>query len=99
MTAKRAAALAELPAFRESGIDYETGTWFGVPVPTGTPRENVTTLHAEITGILRLPDVQERITGEGADSIGNTPAEFQAFIKNEAAKVAKVVKAVKITVN
>ena len=97
-SAKRTAALPELPTFRESGIDYETGTWFGVLVPTGTPREIVATLHTEIARIVKLPDVQERIAGEGADPIGNTPAEFQAFIKSEAAKLGKVVKAAKITV-
>ena len=97
-SAKRTTALPDLPTFRESGIDYETGTWFGVLVPTGTPKEIVTTLHAEIARILKLADVQERIAGEGADPIGNTPAEFQAFIKSEAAKLGKVVKAAKITV-
>jgi tripartite-type tricarboxylate transporter receptor subunit TctC len=97
--AKRTAALPELPTFREFGIDYETGTWFGVLVPSGTPREIIIMLNAEIARILHLPDVQERIAGEGADPVGNTPAEFQAFIKNEAAKLAKVIKASKITVN
>ena len=98
-SAKRTAALPDLPTFRESGIDYETGTWFGVLVPTGTPKEIVAKLHGEIARIVKLPDVQERIAGEGADPIGNTPAEFQAFIKSEAAKAAKVVKAAKISVN
>lgn len=98
-SAKRTAALPDLPTFRESGIDYETGTWFGVLVPAGTPKEIVTKLHGEIARIVKLPDVQERIAGEGADPIGNTPAEFQAFIKSEAAKAAKVVKAAKISVN
>jgi tripartite-type tricarboxylate transporter receptor subunit TctC len=97
--AKRTAALPELPTFREFGIDYETGTWFGVLVPSGTPREIIIMLNAEIARILHLPDVQERIASEGADPVGNTPAEFQAFIKNEAAKLAKVIKASKITVN
>jgi tripartite-type tricarboxylate transporter receptor subunit TctC len=97
--AKRTAALPDMPTFRESGIDYETGTWFGVLVPTGTPKEIVAKLHGEIARIVRLPDVQERIAGEGADPIGNTPAEFQAFIKEEAAKAARVVKAAKIVVN
>ena len=98
-SAKRTAALPDLPTFRESGIDYETGTWFGVLVPTGTPKEIVAKLHGEIARIVKLPDVQERIAGEGADPIGNTPAEFQAFIRSEAAKAAKVVKAAKISVN
>jgi tripartite-type tricarboxylate transporter receptor subunit TctC len=97
--AKRTTALPELPTFREFGIDYETGTWFGVLVPTGTPREIIVMLNAEIARILHLPDVQERIAGEGADPVGNKPPEFQAFIKNEAAKLAKVIKVSKITVN
>jgi len=98
-SAKRTAALADLPTFRESGVDYETGTWFGVLVPAGTPKEIVAKLHGEIARIVKLPAVQERIAGEGADPIGNTPAEFQAFIRSEAAKAAKVVKAAKIIVN
>lgn len=98
-SAKRTAALPELPTFREAGVDYETGTWFGVLVPAATPKEIVARLHGEIARIVKLPDVQERIAGEGADPVGNTPAEFQAFIRNEAAKAARVVKAAKITVN
>lgn len=98
-SAKRTAALPELPTFRESGIDYETGTWFGVLVPAGTPRDIITRLNEEIVRILRLPDVQERIAGEGAEPVGNSPAEFQAFIKNEAAKLGRVVRVSKITVN
>lgn len=98
-SAKRTTALPELPTFREFGIDYETGTWFGVLVPAGTPREIITGLNEEIVRILRLPDVQERIAGEGAEPVGNSPAEFQAFIKNEAAKLGKVVRTSKITVN
>lgn len=98
-SAKRTAALPDLTTFRESGVDYETGTWFGVLVPAGTPKEIVAKLHGEIARIVKLPDVQERIAGEGADPIGNTPAEFQAFIRSEAAKAVKVVKAAKISVN
>jgi tripartite-type tricarboxylate transporter receptor subunit TctC len=98
-SAKRTAALPDLPTFRESGVDYESGTWFGVLVPAGTPKEIVSRLHGEIARIVKLPDVQERIAGEGAEPAGNTPAEFQAFIRDEAAKAAKVVKAAKITVN
>ncbi|MEW6334577.1 MAG: tripartite tricarboxylate transporter substrate binding protein [Thermodesulfobacteriota bacterium] len=98
-SAKRTAAIPELPTFRESGIDYETGTWFGVLVPAGTPRDIITRLNEEIVRILRLPDIQERIAGEGAEPVGNSPAEFQAFIKNEAAKLGRVVRTSKITVN
>jgi len=98
-SAKRTTALPELPTFREFGIDYETGTWFGVLVPAGPRREIITGLNEEIVRILRLPDVQERIAGEGAEPVGNSPAEFQAFIKNEAAKLGKVVRTSKITVN
>ena len=89
------AALPDLPTFRESGVSYKTGTWFGVLAPAGTPKEIVAKLHGEIARIVEFAELPGRMAGEGADPIGNTPAEFQAFIRSEAAKAAKVVKAAK----
>jgi tripartite-type tricarboxylate transporter receptor subunit TctC len=96
---KRSAAVPDLPTFREAGMDYETGTWFGVLVPAGTRNEIVARLHSEIVRIVHSAEVKERIAAEGAEPIGNTPAEFQTFIKGEAEKWAKVVKTARITTN
>jgi len=61
--------------------------------PAGTPRDIVNRLHAEVVKTLRLPETQERLAGQGATTVGNTPDEFAAYIRTESAKWAKVLKA------
>lgn len=95
---KRSAAAPAVPTFREAGIDYETGTWFGMLVPRGTPAHVVDLLHRESAQILKSEEIRQRITREGAEPIGNTPRQFAAFIAQEAARWARVVKAAKIRV-
>jgi tripartite-type tricarboxylate transporter receptor subunit TctC len=50
-------------------------------------------LHDEIVKILMVPEVKERFAREGAETVGNTPEQFSAFIKSETAKYAKLIKA------
>lgn len=95
---KRSVALPDVPTFRESGIDYKTGTWWGVLVPAGTPSAIIDRLNREITAILRTASVHQRIVAQGGEPVGSSPAEFAAFIKSEARKFAKVVKAANIHV-
>ncbi len=84
----------EVPTMVESGFPgFEAGTWFGLLVPTGTPRDIVARLHTEIAKVTRLPDVQKQLEGQGATTIGNTPEQFAAYIKSESAKWEKVLKA------
>jgi len=84
----------EIPTLAQSGFPgFEAGTWFGLLVPAGTPREIVARLHAEVVKTLRFPETQERLAGQGATTVGNTPDEFAAYIKAESAKWAKVLKA------
>ncbi len=90
---KRTAAAPEIPPLDEQGLKgFETGSWFGVALPAGAPREIVTKLHAEVVRIIKLPEVTERIASEGADFVGNTPEEYTAFVKDEIATWGKVVK-------
>lgn len=96
--AKRSSALPAVPTFRETGIDYETGPWFGVFVPAKTPAAIVKRLHAEIDAILQLPDVRARVTADGADIVGGTPAQFAAFIAAESRRWAEVVRKADIRV-
>ncbi len=97
--ARRSPAAPEVPTFRESGIPYETGTWFGILAPTGTPAEVVRRLHREIVDILSRNEMRDRIAREGAGLVGNTPDEFARFIKDESVRWAKVVKTAKIKVD
>ena len=66
--------------------------WFGVLAPAGTPRPVVAILHKEMASTLKLPEVKERFSKLGAEPVGNAPEEFDALIKSEIAKWAKVVK-------
>jgi tripartite-type tricarboxylate transporter receptor subunit TctC len=90
---RRAAVVPDLPTLDEQGLKgFETGSWFGVSAPAGTPREIIMKLHGEIVRIIKMPAVTDRIASEGADFVGNTPEEFTEFIKAEIVKWGKVVK-------
>jgi tripartite-type tricarboxylate transporter receptor subunit TctC len=91
---KRSPAVPELPTMVEAGVaGYEASTWYGVVAPASTPRDVVTKLNREIVAILRLPEVSERLSGEGAEPVGNAPEEFAKFMRAEIAKWGKVIKA------
>jgi tripartite-type tricarboxylate transporter receptor subunit TctC len=90
--ARRAQVLPNVTTFKEAGINYETGTWFGVLVPAGTPAPIVDRLHREIAAIVQSSEIQKRVSGEGAVPVGNTPAQFAVFIAAEAKRWSEVVK-------
>jgi tripartite-type tricarboxylate transporter receptor subunit TctC len=93
-TAKRSLLVPELPTIAESGLPgFDISTWFGIFVPAGTSRPVVERLHAEFSRALAAPDVRERMLLLGAEPVGNTPEEFAAYVKSEAAKYAKLVRA------
>ncbi len=90
---KRAPLLPAVATVSEQGFaGFEVNGWFGMVAPAGTPREAISLLNAEITRTLRLPDVAERLTGDGAVAVGNTPEEFAAYIKSEMAKWEAVIR-------
>lgn len=90
---KRASAVPALPTIAESGLEgYEANSWNGVLAPVRASAALVKQLHADFITALRSPDLQARVTGEGTEIVGNTPAEFGAYIKSEIKKWAQVVK-------
>jgi tripartite-type tricarboxylate transporter receptor subunit TctC len=90
----RSAAVPQVPTFVEAGVpDFVFSSEFGLLLPARTPREIVTRLNREIVKILRLPDVRERLAGQGAEPVGNTPEEYAVLLKADLARWANVVKA------
>jgi tripartite-type tricarboxylate transporter receptor subunit TctC len=91
---KRYALLPEIPTVSESGLPgFDMSTWWGLLVPAaGNSKQVVPRLHAETVKILRMPDVKERMAAVGAETVGNSPEEFAAFMRTERAKYAKIVK-------
>jgi tripartite-type tricarboxylate transporter receptor subunit TctC len=90
---KRSTLLPQTPTVTESGVPgYALTNWFGLVVPSATPRELVTRLYGDVAKVLAQPGVRDRIHGMGADVVGSTPEQFAAFMRAETAKWAKVVK-------
>lgn len=90
---QRSPALPDVPTVAESGFPgYEDYTWIAFFAPAGTPREVVEKLNADITAVLKLPAVTDRLTVLGFDFTPNTPLQFADYLKREVVKWAKVVK-------
>lgn len=97
---KRSSAMPQLPTVAEAGVPgYDMVLWFGVLAPAGTPRPIVAKMHETIAAILARNDVRARFATLGAEPVGSTPDAFDAFIKAEIAKWAKVVKAAGLKVD
>jgi tripartite-type tricarboxylate transporter receptor subunit TctC len=90
---KRIAALPELPTFHESGYPgFETGSWYGIVAPAGTPAAIISLLHRETVKVLNLPEIIAQFIPEGAEPVGNTPEVFNKQIQDERVKWARVIR-------
>lgn len=93
----RLSVLPQLPTFTEAGLPgFDAKAWLGVLAPAGTPREIIDKLSTEIAKILALPEVKEKLIGQGLDPFYSTPDQFAALIKADLAKFAKIIKAANI---
>ena len=91
---KRSAAQPDVPTMAESGYAGVTMTsWYGVMAPTGVPRPLVEKLAGEISKVLALPDVKERLATQLAEPVGSTPAAFGKLVIGEIATWTAVAKA------
>ena len=92
--AQRSPAAKDLPTMIEAGIKgYESSTWYGLVAPAGTPADIINRLNSEVVAALKSPDLNERLSREGADPVGNSPAEFARYIQSEIDKWRKVIRA------
>lgn len=90
----RASAFPQTPTLIESGYPGLVMTgWTGLFAPAGTPPEIVAKLSRETVRTLALPEIRARMTREGSEAAASTPATFAAFVKAEAAKWQKVIRA------
>lgn len=91
-SAKPSAALPGVPTIGETVPGYEASSWFGIWAPAGTPKEIITKLNQVLVAYLQNPEAKEKIAAQGADTVGNSPEQLNAFVKAELTKWAKVVK-------
>lgn len=97
---KRFSLLPDIPSISEGGVPgFDMSTWWGLVAPGGVSKDVIAKLHSETAKLLKQPDVRERIANVGAETVGNSPEEFAAFIRSERAKYAKLVKEANIKVD
>ncbi len=97
---QRSAAAPNIPTLDEAGVPgYDATSWFGLFVPAGTPPGTVRKLHQAAVAAVRTQEVSAALRGVGAEPVGSSPAEFEAFFKAEAGKWADVVRRAKVEIN
>lgn len=85
--------LPDTPTVDESGVPgFKNITWHSVLVPAGTPKSIVKRLNTETVKIVNLPDVKERFLGQGLTSVGSTPEQMSALVREETMEYGKLVK-------
>jgi tripartite-type tricarboxylate transporter receptor subunit TctC len=92
---QRNASLPDVPPIADTLPGYEARGWNGILAPAGTSRAIADRLNQVLVKIIRSSDMAPALAGEGATAVGNTPAEFDAVIRADMAKWAKIIKAVK----
>lgn len=91
-SAKRVAAYPEFPTIAETVPGFEVGTWQGILAPADTPQAIIVMLHDHAVKAMQLPDVTERLSAQGYQTVGNTPHEFRRLIVTETERWKSVVK-------
>jgi len=90
---QRVPAIGDIPTIAESGVPgYQAGSWYGFVAPAGTPRAIIDSLSRETAAAIRSPEIASKLTAEAVLVIGSSPEEFAAHIKDELARIGKVIR-------
>lgn len=89
---KRSPSLPETPTIAESGWpDFEAITWFGFVAPAKTPAPIIKELNTKIGEVLKSAEVRKKLMGEGGEILGGTTEQFNALLKKDTARWARVI--------
>jgi tripartite-type tricarboxylate transporter receptor subunit TctC len=94
-TAKRWAAMPDLPAIAETVPSFEYVQWFAMLAPAGTPAPIVDKINAEMARTMADPAFAQRLLNMGAEPQSSTPAELAAYMRNESERWGRVIKGLK----
>jgi tripartite-type tricarboxylate transporter receptor subunit TctC len=94
---RRLPAMPQVPTFAEAGLpDFTARIWFGILARAGTPKEIVDKLSVEITRIMALPEMKEKLLAQGLEPLIAGPEQFSAVLKSDMARYANLVKTANI---
>ena len=98
--AKRSKVFPEVPTFAQAGYaGFETGGWFGVFAPAGTPKPILNRVAADVSQIVRSPEMNQRFADLGWEPGGGTPDEFLVFWKASADQLGDVIRRANIKID
>lgn len=90
---KRSPVVPDLPTLDEAGVPkFEATAWYGFLAPAATPPAIVAKLHDEVTKVIKLPEITQRLQKLGLEPIGSSQQAFAAFINAELVKWARIAK-------
>ena len=90
---QRSALFPSVSTVAESGVPgYEVNVWFGMQLPAGTPKALVERMNADITRILKDPEVVKRFRDQGVEVIAGSPAAFSQLLQSEVVKWTQIIK-------
>jgi tripartite-type tricarboxylate transporter receptor subunit TctC len=91
-TEKRSQLAPDLPTLAESLPGFHANSWYGLFAPAGTSKEVVRKIHAAGAKVLAIPELRERLAGQGAEVASSTPEQLAALLKEDLVRWAKIVK-------
>jgi len=97
-SSRRSPMMPDVPTFNELGVAIDVSVWIGISAPAGTPAPVVERLNAEFNRALAAPDVKARLAQLGVDPVGGTSAAFTQFVKSDAERWAKIIKAANVKI-
>jgi tripartite-type tricarboxylate transporter receptor subunit TctC len=94
---ERLPAFPDLPTIHEGGVPgYDKSAWYALFAPAGVPDPIITHVYQAVIKVLKNPDIVKRLAADAAVAVGNTPAEFSAFVRSEIAEWAKLIREMKL---
>ena len=92
-SAKRSAIVPSLPTVAETYPGFESGSWYALFAPTGTPKDAIARVNDAVNRAMQAPEVRDKFVAQGAEPLNGTPQDATAYTRAEVIKWAKVVKA------
>jgi tripartite-type tricarboxylate transporter receptor subunit TctC len=94
-TAARSPLLPNVATLDELGLaGFDATTWYGLAAPLGTPKEVIDILYHSTGAVLEDPAARRIMRGLGIDTVGNSPREFESYIRAQIPKWAAVIKSI-----